>query len=85
MAETVEGGVYKVGEGYLNAKGEKTKAPLTADAAEPETETTYPYADLLSAAGLNDWAAVQKATDEDLLAVDGIGPARLAEVRAYKG
>lgn len=29
--------------------------------------------------------AVKAAKDADLLALDGIGPAKLAEIRAYKG
>lgn len=48
----------------------------------------YPYADLLASArpkSFGSWAEVQAAPDEDLLAVDGIGPSRLEEIRAHKG
>lgn len=45
---------------------------------------TYPYPDLLAGAGFKDWQAVSEASDEDLLAVDGIGPARLKEIRDHR-
>lgn len=62
--------------------------PSSAKASAPETEgeaATYPYADVLSEGGFADWDAVKSASDEDILAVNGIGPTRLKEIRAYKG
>ena len=90
MAETVAGGRYKVGDMLVDANGKE----LTGDAAKETQESAgtgdstppeYPYADVLKAGGFNDWQAVQGASDDDLLDVDGIGPARLKEIREFKG
>lgn len=88
MAETIPGGLYKQGDKYVNAEGKEVKPPK---ATQPETKepakvptAAYPYADLLKAKGYGDWASVRAAKDEDLIAIEGIGPARLAEIRAFK-
>jgi hypothetical protein len=44
-----------------------------------------PYADLLIPKHFADEDAVDAASDEDLLAIDGIGPKRLAEIREFFG
>lgn len=100
MAEAQrEGGVYKVGAGdaakWVDANGKEVAAPSKSEAkAEDERKAApavapapgaYPYAEVLTAGGFKDWAAVNKATDEQLLALDGIGPARLKEIREFKG
>jgi predicted flap endonuclease-1-like 5' DNA nuclease len=95
MAETREGGVYKVGRGkeakYVDANGKEVDAPTKAEeqasASEPasgggEAKKEIPYADLLAAEGYKTPEQIRAASDEDLLEVDGIGPARLAEIRA---
>jgi len=61
-------------------------APKTGDTEKRDSAPVdYPYADVLKTGGFNDWQAVQGASDDDLLAVDGIGPARLKEIREFKG
>lgn len=93
MAETQPGGIYRVvtgdSEKFVDAEGKEVKPQSKAapsDGGEKkQTGETYPYADLLAAGGFNDWQAVQKASDESLDAVEGIGPGRIAEIRAYKG
>lgn len=97
MAETREGGVYAVKTGtgvkYLDAHGKTTKAPTpdeegSAPEPQPEAEPrekAMPYADLLAGAGYDTPEKVRAASDGDLLGIEGIGPARLAEIRAYKG
>lgn len=82
MAETIDGGRYLVGGVYVNAEG---KPLAKADTGGSERSSTYPSADLLAAGGYKDWSAVKAAKDEDLLALEGIGPVRLAEIRAYRG
>ncbi|MFW6079537.1 MAG: hypothetical protein ACODAE_07950 [Gemmatimonadota bacterium] len=42
----------------------------------------FPARDLLVGAGLTAPAAVDEAPDEDLLAIKGLGPAKLDEIRA---
>lgn len=85
MAETREGGVYKVGDEWQDANGKKVDAPsAAADSDDSADAGTYPYADLLRENGFGDWAAVQGASDEALLGVKGIGPKSLEEIRAYK-
>lgn len=90
MAEAQrEGGVYRMGAGdtakWVDANGKATDAPAeTQPKAVEKPDGAYPYADVLSTGGFKDWTAVSGATDEQILALDGIGPARLAEIRAYK-
>lgn len=99
MAETREGGVYLVRGKWVDAEGKETDEPRASDAekAKPEpvkaetkdadgnkVSVPMPYASLLEEAGYGSPEAVRKASDEDLLAIEGIGPTRLAEIRAYK-
>lgn len=44
----------------------------------------YLYRDILDGGGFKSHQAVQDASDEALLALDGIGPARLRELRAFE-
>lgn len=89
MAETREGGVYKVGRGdtakYVDANGKEVAAPTKqkerGDTAGQSKETEIPYADLLAAKGFTTAAQIRSASDDDLLG-EGIGPARLREIRA---
>lgn len=90
MAETQEGGIYIVGKGtearYVDASGKDTtrqKSDASQNGGQGGSET-WPYADVLAPAGFRTWAQVQDATDEALLDVDGIGPKRLGEIRAWK-
>lgn len=70
---------------FLAQRNEQMHAAEEAEANEATEEDVpaMPYADLLHAAGYTTEDAVQGALDEDLLKVPGIGPARLAEIRAY--
>jgi predicted flap endonuclease-1-like 5' DNA nuclease len=56
--------------------------------APPDTgagRSAMPYADILIPKHFADEDAVDAASDEDLLAIDGIGPKRLAEIREFFG
>lgn len=61
--------------------GDDGGAGLTPPAAA--SKGNMPYADLLIPKSFKDEQAVSAASDEQILAVDGIGPARLAEIREY--
>lgn len=80
MAETVPGGRYKVGDRYVNASGDELSAQALASSVRD-----YPHAEVLRAGGFADWASVVGATDDEILALDGIGPTRLREIRAFAG
>ena len=63
--------------------------PAAGDAIDASSDVTspvreHPYADLLAKSGFGDWVAVHSASDDDLLAIDGIGPKRLAEIRDWE-
>lgn len=73
-------GKVEVPEALAKRLGKSTEGKTV----EEKPQDAYPYADILSAGGYKDWAAVNKATDEQLLALDGIGPARLKEIREFK-
>jgi predicted flap endonuclease-1-like 5' DNA nuclease len=90
MAETKPGGVYLVGKTLVDAegkpvKGETPKAQANEAAANDGGASDMPYAELLIPQPFADEDAVDAASDEDLLAIDGIGPKRLAEIREYFG
>jgi hypothetical protein len=84
MAETVEGGVYRVGDEWQNANGEKVSAPKGGESENANDSEGYPYRDALAGAGFADWNAVSTASDEELDNVPGIGPASVREIRAWK-
>lgn len=50
--------------------------------AERLPELPQPVMEALEAAGYSDRDAIDQASDEELLAVDGVGPATLAKLRA---
>ncbi len=89
MAETREGGYYAVKKGtetvFVDANGKQVEQNESKQPDGGEAQTTYPYADLLAGGGFKDWSAVKNATDEEILGVDGIGPAKLKEIRAFEG
>lgn len=94
MAKAIRpGGVYKVGYEYQDAHGKKVDAPTRkelgggainapaatdTDGALPED---FPGRDDLAAGGLTTLAAVRAASDEDLEAMEGIGPATVKKIR----
>jgi len=51
--------------------------------ATARQDARVPYADLLMPVPFVNEEAVRRAADSEILAVNGIGPQRLAEVRAY--
>lgn len=68
--------------------------PIATAAAPKPTSTVkpagslpegYPSRDLLIGTQFVTVDAINSATDDELLAVDGIGPATLKAIRAYKG
>ena len=92
MAETQPGGLYKVGDNYVDAEGKEAKPQAGAPTEEEkkgeggaEGTETYPYAGVLASGGFATLEAAQNASDDELLAVKGFGPASLKEFRAYKG
>ncbi len=64
-------------------KAEKVEDSSTNPASLPDD---FPERDLLIGTAFKSTEALNAATDEDLLAVDGIGPAKLKAIReALKG
>lgn len=86
-----EGKLYRPGKGVevpqaLYAVLSPSKAPAAREGGGAKQDAeTYPDAELLAAGGFKTWDEVEEASDDDLLALDGIGPARLARIRAWKG
>lgn len=66
---------------------DRSSAPAKPSGSTPATHTDkqMPYAELLAGAGFDTPQKVQDASDAKILEIEGIGPARLAEIRAYKG
>lgn len=88
MGTTQPGGVYKVGDKLVDAEGKETKRSK-AGAASTEATTTDPNAlpddfparkDLVGA-GFTTRDAVAAASDEQLVAIKGIGEKTVAEIR----
>jgi hypothetical protein len=69
--------------GLLKSAGTAPEGDAGGEASKGAA-VKYPYPELLSANGFKDWASVEAAPDADLLKIDGIGPTRLAEIRAWK-
>lgn len=53
--------------------------------ATPPLPDDFPVRDLLADAGLETLERVRAASDDDLLALDGVGPKRLREIREAAG
>ncbi len=95
MADIKPGGEYirEDGRTVVNAKGErigevKDGKVVSADGAEsaPAADdpwTTFPGRKALEAEGLKSITAVAAKTDEEILKVNGIGPALLADILAH--
>jgi predicted flap endonuclease-1-like 5' DNA nuclease len=60
-------------------------SPARDGSGKAESDSAMPYADLLIPRHFADEDAVDAASDADLIAIDGIGPKRLAEIREYFG
>jgi len=60
----------------------EAEVQVQAPVAEVQLPDDFPEAERLRAAGFRTLGAVREATDEDLLAVDGVGKARLETIRA---
>jgi hypothetical protein len=82
---------YRFG-GRLYRSGRNVEVPAalaqriggeTLDAPPQRAGGALPYADLLIPKPFKNEDAVRAASDDEITAVDGIGPARLAEIRAY--
>lgn len=78
------GGEYIVRGKRVDAMGK----PLEAKSA-PGSDTGdldgFPGADALAAGGFDSREKIRAASDEDLLALDGIGEATLKKIRAEQG
>ena len=61
--------------------GADKPASASGGGAAGEEKNGIPYADVLAAQGFRTPAQIRGASDEELLDVDGIGPARLREIR----
>ncbi len=92
-----EGGVYLVGDQWQDANGKETDPPTKKEeraAAEQDrgaapTATPlpddFPSREILVAAGFTTMEGARAASDEALLALDGIGPATLQKIRDAQG
>lgn len=81
MATVPEGKVKIIGG---RAYGPGAELPGGKAEARPRADSIpedFPYAALLSGGGYKTAEALRAASDEDLLAIDGIGEARLKEIR----
>jgi len=85
MAEIQAGGLYRVGDKLVNAEGKEAEQEEQPEQEKEGTPEAYPYAGILADGGYGTWEAVQNASDEELLGLDGIGKARLREIRAFEG
>lgn len=70
-------------EGDDGPAGEEEESGATVQFGSGGTPlgNDFPANQLLSGAGLRTVEAVAEATDDELLAIDGIGPARLEDIR----
>lgn len=87
MGTTVPGGRYVTSDGRLvDANGQPLAAaePAEAPTSEPAPALPegFPHAGLLTEAGFGTLQLVTEATDDDLLAVKGVGKAALRDIRA---
>jgi len=85
MGDSIEGGRYRVGDRFVDANGKELDSVAGAGAVAETPADTYPYADLLRAGGIMDSDAARTANYEELIAVDGIGPAKAKEIQAHFG
>lgn len=71
----------------LQKSGERRTASTTVSSEpfEPEFNEDFPSFKVLYAAGIDSLDAVRSATDEQLLALDGIGDASLKKIREAQG
>ncbi len=78
LDETIQGGRYLVGGLWVDANGAPIAAPSEQPAPSTDPLAKWPQ---LAAAGYGTVDAVSAATDEQLLAIDGIGEAKLTKIR----
>ncbi len=78
LDETVQGGRYLVGGLWVDANGNAVAAPSEQPSTATDPLAKWPQ---LAAAGYGSVDAVSAATDEQLLAIDGIGEATLTKIR----
>jgi len=72
----------EVPEAEVQVQAPVAEVQVQAPVAEVQLPDDFPEAERLRAAGFRTLGAVREATDEDLLAVDGVGKARLETIRA---
>lgn len=87
MATIKEGGVYKVGDQFQNAKGEKVSAPRSTAGAPEGTALPddFPGRAKLVKGKITTLEAVRAAPDADIIALDGIAETLLQQIRAAQG
>jgi hypothetical protein len=71
------------GEVRPTLSSQDARRQMTASRAAPVGGSQMPYADLLMPVPFVSEDAVRSATDAEILAIQGIGPTRLAEIREY--
>lgn len=99
MADALRpGGLYKVGDAFVDAEGKtvdakEAKSALAKRAGETEEPQSsaatnagglaedFPAREALVGGGFDTPEKVKAASDDDLLALDGVGPATLTKIR----
>ena len=82
-----DGRLYRAGkdvevpEGFEAWRTGSSKPATSEGGATGEEAKPIPYSDVLAAHGFKTPEQIRGASDEELLDVDGIGPARLREIR----
>lgn len=71
------------GELQFTLSAQDARRQMAASRAAPVGGSQMPYADLLMPVPFVTEEAVRSATDAEILAIQGIGPTRLAEIREY--
>ena len=78
-------GAFVAFTSQADADGTAQAQPARTKPAPADLPADFPERDLLIGTTFTSLEALKAATDEELLAVDGIGPAKLKAIRAYRG
>lgn len=86
MAETQKGGIYRVGDEFVDANGNKVKPAKEASTEPPEDPSVipseFPGAQVLARNGWTTWAHLEGKGREELIALRGVGDATADEIMA---
>ena len=78
-------GAFVAFTSQADADGPAQAKPAAAPRPAASLPEDFPERDLILGTPFTTLEAISAASDEELLAVDGIGPAKLKAIRAYRG